>query len=525
MKIAYLMFVLVLMLFIVSSVLAEWSADPTVNFLLADRNGEQNQPKIHAVGDGGAYISWFDNANGGYDVYLQRIGPDGSEQWSHNGVLVADRSFTSTQDYDLDVDLAGNALLIFRDDRSGSTQITVNKVALDGALLWGSSGKQLTSGNAFFAAPQIAVTSDGFAVAGWTADSTIQFQRLDGNGNGMWFDDLTLADPDGGTFALADLNTSDNGAVIASWVKSGSFFDPRHIWTQKISAGGSQMWNANHVRVLDSGSLQFGNFPAFLPDGAGGAVFAWYTTSPLQSYVQRVDSLGNEVFAHNGVEVATMPGRARVNPAVSFNAATQETFVFWVEQSSNQSQEGVFGQKISSSGIRQWSDNGLEIIPLGSNDLTQVRNQQMGDGAVVYYVDSPSFGDDTIRAAGLDNDGNYVWSGNVVGVSTIASNKSRLTLDTAVSGDAMLVWADARNDANDLFIQNLSSDGELGGCTGVAADFDCNGNVDLLDFDDFESCMTGPNTALDPGCDAMDLDSDVDVDMGDFELFQAAFTG
>ncbi|MHC4588699.1 MAG: hypothetical protein ACYTAQ_05015, partial [Planctomycetota bacterium] len=91
---------------------------------MSDRAGEQTQAKIHATSDGGAYISWFDNSSGGYDVYLQRLDAAGNEQWAHNGVLIADRTFSSTQDYDLDVDAADHALLAFRDTRLTGTQIT-----------------------------------------------------------------------------------------------------------------------------------------------------------------------------------------------------------------------------------------------------------------------------------------------------------------------------------------------------------------------------------------------------------------
>ena len=34
------------------------------------------------------------------------------------------------------------------------------------------------------------------------------------------------------------------------------------------------------MKVFDGGSLQFGEFPYFLSDGNGGAVFAWYSSSP-----------------------------------------------------------------------------------------------------------------------------------------------------------------------------------------------------------------------------------------------------
>ena len=102
--------------FLAAAAHAQFSDDPAANLSVADRTNEQVQPKIVPTADGGCYISWFDNAAGGYDVYLQRLDANGVEQWAHNGVLVADRGFSSTQDYGLAVDTAGNALLAFRDD-------------------------------------------------------------------------------------------------------------------------------------------------------------------------------------------------------------------------------------------------------------------------------------------------------------------------------------------------------------------------------------------------------------------------
>src|SRR5262249_51258068 len=45
---------------------AQWSNDPTSNLTLANRPGEQNQPKIAPTADGGCFISWFDNGSVNY---------------------------------------------------------------------------------------------------------------------------------------------------------------------------------------------------------------------------------------------------------------------------------------------------------------------------------------------------------------------------------------------------------------------------------------------------------------------------
>ena len=56
---------------------------------------------------------------------------------------------------------------------------------------------------------------------------------------------------------------------------------------------------------------------------------------------------------------------------------------------------------------------------------------------------------------------------------------------------------------------------------------DCNsdGWVDLVDYDDFEACLSGPGGALpQPECNCFDLDGDNDVDLSDVRDFQNAFS-
>ena len=134
----------VAMMLLAASARAQWSGDPGVNLALGDRTGEQTQVLIAPTADGGAYVSWFDNSTGGYDVYLQRLDAGGNEQWAHNGVLIADRSFSSTQAYDLAVDTTGYAVLAFRDDRPVGIQITATRVDDTGTQVWGPGGVQMT---------------------------------------------------------------------------------------------------------------------------------------------------------------------------------------------------------------------------------------------------------------------------------------------------------------------------------------------------------------------------------------------
>jgi hypothetical protein len=435
-----------------------------MNLAIADRAGEQVQPKVAPTADGGCYIAWFDNASGGYDVYLQRLDALGNEQWPHNGILVADRSFSSTEDYGLDVDTSGNALLAFRDDRFGGVLITAMKVAPDGSKPWGENGVQVSGGEEVHS-PRVAGASDSDVVVGWTDVSSVELQRLDASGVPQWGAGVVLSDTAGAFFSLSDLHASNSGAVIASWVRWGPmFWDPRNLWAQKVSSAGGLMWTnpGPHVIVYDGGSLQMGNFPSFVTDGSGGAVFSWYGVSPLQCYVQRVLADGSEAFAHNGVPASTNTSRVRVSPDVSFRPATGEIFLFWTEENSSQSLFGLYGQKFDANGVRQWTDTGRALVPLGTTEITFVRNLQYADGAMVFHRASATYGNDLVYATRVDGGGDFVWPAGLVEACSVPSGKGRLEAAMSASDYAILAWEDDRSGDRDVYGQNVNLDGTLG---------------------------------------------------------------
>ena len=56
---------------------------------------------------------------------------------------------------------------------------------------------------------------------------------------------------------------------------------------------------------------------------------------------------------------------------------------------------------------------------------------------------------------------------------------------------------------------------------------DCNstGGVNLLDYDDLESCLLGPDAGVAEGCECFDVDGSGTVDLLDFAVAQTNFTG
>ena len=453
----------------------QWSADAAANLVVADGAQEQAQPKIAPTADGGCYVSWFDNDPAGspafgYDVRLQLLDREGVEQWAHGGVLVADRGFSSTQDYDLAVDAGGNALLAFRDDRFVGVQITATRVDATGAQTWGATGVQLTDTVEFVASPKITGTSDGESVVAWLEGTDLRLQRLSTTGVEQWVSDTVLTPAVGVQFSPAALHAGDAGSAIVGMVnETGGFGAPRHLYAQKLDASGALLWGAEHLAIFTGGSLQFGNFPGFVPDGSGGAVFGWYSSSPaLECRAQRVLADGTRLFDANGVTPSNDATKLRVSPGVAFDPATSSTYLVYTELNSTQSQSGLSAQRFDAAGFRQWGATGKVVQALSTAEVGEARALAIPGGGWLFWTSAPSFGMDQVLATRVGTAGNTVLA--PFPASSTRASKFRLQAAPGALGFAQLAWQDDGAGSFDIASQNVNVNGTLG--TQLAVDVD-----------------------------------------------------
>jgi hypothetical protein len=462
---------------------AGWSSDPAQNFCLADRPQQQTQPLMVPTADGGCYVSWFDDAGGGYDVYLQRLDAQGNELWPHNGILVADRTYNDTHSYGLDVDAQGCALLTFREERDGGDQIIAQRISAEGDLMWGAEGVQLTTGSAYVASPKIAATTDDHVVVGWGHDESVRLQRLDADGVPLWDPPVTMSDTAGGAFWMGDLHASLDGSVIVALRRDGpNYWDPKHIWAQRVSADGKPVWDQSPLIVFDGGSIQFGNFPSFDPDGAGGAIFCWYSDAPCQCYVQHVSAAGEELFGHNGSVAATNAMHTRTGPAACYHAANDEMVLFWIEHWVDEhfiDYWGVYGQRYDGAGTRLWGNSGLVLLPLETVERLFTRTILCDDGAMVFWAQNTDPLEYSLEGARVDQAGEFLWDPMPLIISSRPSDKAKISAIGNTEGVAFLAWSDDLLDLGDICAQNVNINGTLGVRLG---DIDGDGDVDTADL-------------------------------------------
>ena len=230
---------------------AQWSSDPNQNLALSDIPGaDQVQPKVVPFADNGFFVSWFNNnpndpPPNGYDTYLQRLDANGYEQFMHDGIQIAKLTNSSTEDYGLDIDSQGNALLAFLDTREDPNyqQVTVTKVSPSGEQLWGANGIQLTSGDPQAHQPKVTGTTDGGVVVAYTAYgpkySFIVVQKFDANGKSLWASTTLqnngiILSENKADYQVSDLHASDNGSVIVSFSRDTGFRSNRYLYANKF---------------------------------------------------------------------------------------------------------------------------------------------------------------------------------------------------------------------------------------------------------------------------------------------------
>lgn len=483
--------------FVPSVALAQWSASTTATFTVGDGVGSQNTPRVQPTADGGCYVSWYEG--GTFDVRLQRLDSAGVEQWAHNGVLVADRVDSSTViGGDIAVATDGSCFVCF-DDRTDTLnpnvrQAVIQKVSPSGTKLWGAGGANLslTSGTASVTpGPQVAAMPDGGCVVGWTVGpnpSTWKLVRLDADGNPVvGWTPITQSEASR-PLQLADIQVVDaSGSFVVLWVRasSTSFAANRYLYTQKYSAAGVPQWNSgNPVDIYSNNQgtagLGVGIYFECVADGAGGAVYGWCETTvgARNANIQHVLNDGTIKFNDGGSPALSRPvvsvttnsanysARIRTNAVFAYNPVESSYFIASADATSgSQSQAGTLVQKINSSGLVQWGDDGVYVVqPIvgfnGSSLPMAVVADNVG-GCVVFGIDNR--GQNTTKrvifTSKVDSEGGLAWS-KILNSDVTTDKSNRMSVCKVAGGNEAIVSFGWDKDGGDVGIAKVAlSDG------------------------------------------------------------------
>jgi hypothetical protein len=453
---------------------AQWSTNAAVNNEICNITGEQALPKVANCPNGDIYISYFSNEGGNYDVRLQRLDVYGNVLWASNGIMISTHpSMSWLTDWDMTADPSGHCIIAVMDIRNGNNNIYGYRIAPDGTFDWGANGVTLSNNPAFNASPKVISTASGNAVFAWMADSVIIMQKVGPAGSLLWGPlGITLAPPGASSSHQYSwpqmMPVGSDDFLMKYYEDSGSGLYPaRYIWLQRFNPNGTALWSPPASVSNAGGITLWTQILSFSTDYSEGAYIAWHddrdNDQRANSWVQHVSSTGSVTLGNNGTEVCNNNANNHYYPVAAFPQGSSDVYVFWNEMNALQTQWGLYGQKISSTGSLQWSTTGNVFIPLSSTDVTPLAAKPYSTDAILFYDYYNDASNQLLKAMRVTPSGGYVWSGNSVNVSSVVSQKVHEEIADMNFNQWVLTWEDNR-DAGDvnIYAQNFKPTGDLG---------------------------------------------------------------
>jgi hypothetical protein len=395
-------------------------------------------------------------------------------RWTANGVELRGTGVTGGADYpQICPDGSSGAIVTWQDGRSGSQDdIYAQKMDSAGTPQWTANGVELRgtgiTGNAWV--PQITSDGSGGAIVTWqdfrSGPWEVYAQRIDSAGTPKWTaNGVELRDAGVPNAAHSPQITSDgSGGAIVTWLdyRNGS---QGEVYAQRIDSTGTPQWTANGVQLRGTGVANNAYVPQITSDGSGGAIVTWQDDRDGQAdiYARRVDSSGVPQWTANGVELrGTGISGNGILPQITSDGMGGAV-VTWEDRRT--SPWSIYAQRVDSTGTPQWTANGVDMRGTGVSGNAanpRITSDGMG-GAVVTWQDRRSGIQLDIYAQRVDSSGAQQWTANGVelrGGTAVTGDTYSPQITSDGMGGAIVCWDDFRSVAQrDIYAQRVDSNG------------------------------------------------------------------
>lgn len=267
----------------------QWQLD---GILISRQKGYQRYPTIISDRDGGAIITWHDWQDGHPNVYVQRVAADGEVLWQEHGVPIS--VMPEHQWYAaIAQDGEGGAIITWMDGRNkAGWDIYAQRVNPEGETLWQENGIPvcLAPGEQY----DYSIVGDGAGGAFMTwydqrsGEWDIYAQKLDASGNAQWEKDgLPVCIEPSDQYNPSIVTDGTNGVIITWWDKRNFHGD---IYAQRIDVDGNILWTDGGTAICTAEGRQQDPNPT--NSGIGSAIIAWWDMREVDAniYAQRIFS-------------------------------------------------------------------------------------------------------------------------------------------------------------------------------------------------------------------------------------------
>ncbi len=356
-------------------------------------------------------------------------------------------------------DGSGGAIITWYDYRSGlSPHIYAQHVNASGYVQWTVDGVAMCTATADQVYPTIASDGLGGAIITW-ADGrrgypNIYAQHVNASGAVQWTSNGDTICQAAGTQSSPTIVSDGRGGAIITW--SDTRNDAGDIYAQRVNASGLVQWTTDGVPICTASGSQVN--PAIVSDNSGGAIITWlsnYGNSKI--YAQRVDSSGIVQWTPNGVGVCTI-GQELYPTIVSDNSGG--AIITWRDQRSDGGD--IYAQRVDHSGALEWTATGDTICSAANIQSNPTLISDDSDGAIITWQDQRN-GNYDIYAQHVLNSGVVQWTTNGVAIDTTTGDQTLPTIVRDGTAGAIITWEDARNGGSnvDIYSQRVDASGTV----------------------------------------------------------------
>lgn len=368
---------------------------------------------------------------------------------------------TSDRSYISITDGSGGSIVVFEsyDPNSGS-HINVQRLTTNGSVVWGSVSNPNTVSIVGDVNLSHAISDGaGGAFITWYHyidgdEAEVFLQHINNAGNASWTanginvsNNISRDDYD------SQLCLDGTGGVIVTWTaevynEETDMTTYAQAFAQRYNNNGIAQWTAGGVQV--STAPGFRGLPVITIDGAGGAIIFFIDTrnsppaeeldeySNLDIYAQRLSSFGVRLWSDNGVDVCTEANAQYIEgyqngTSIVSDGVGGAIVVFSDYRMDNDDPSNIYTQRINSAGVKQWNSSGVPVV-LSSGDQYVTNVVSNGaQGFVALWQDRRSTSNRRIYAQQVNATGTALWATNGV----LLSNASDAISDADMKTDGL----------------------------------------------------------------------------------------
>ena len=392
----------------------------------------------------------------------------GEVMWTTNGRAVCAATGSAGNSQIISDDSRG-AIIVWEDYRNHASDadIYVQRMDANGNQIWLANGVVICNADNDQSNPQLVSDANGGAIITWRdkrngIDYDIYAQRIDARGEVQWATNgiavcTAVYDQDEPALVADGLD----GTVI-SWQdqRSGATFIYNDIYSQKVNGMGQVQWLANGVAICTANNPQY--TPKLTTDGNNGTIIIWDDNRQggyFDVYGQKINSAGVVQWTQNGVAIASTAVDQKEAEICSDDS--NGAIVVWQNRTDG-SVYDIYSQRINGDGAVQWAASGVVICNVTEHQLNPVIINDGNTGAIMSWNDYRNDSDYDVYAQRIDINGSVLWTVNGVAVSTETNNQLNPQLISDYDNGAIIAWSDYRDIATqslDVYAQRINSSG------------------------------------------------------------------